>query len=149
MLMTVFAFFGLAIVLIAAGPDAVTRAFAYGLWGLCTTLLFAPMGGLLALAISDHARVAAAGAALVSLLGVGVGIGLLVHAARVAKGTNRHDTEIGWLTVVHHALVFGAIGAAMFEPTPWHVVMLGELAIPCAIGGFLGYRMLTAERVTG
>jgi hypothetical protein len=107
------------------------------------------MGGLLALAISDHARVAAAGAALVSLLGLGVGITLLVHAVRVAKGTARCVTEIGWLTVVHHALVFGVLGAAMFEPTPWHVVILGALAVPCAIGAFLGYRMLTAERVTG
>lgn len=143
---------GLAVVFATARAE---HALASALWGLATLLFFVPAGALLALVVADHEPLFSVLALAIVLSGVADGVALLFLANRLRQRRDAPRETIAWLTLAHHAAVFVAFGAALLVSGDGSssgsgglealASMLGALAVPCTIGGFLGWRLLAAR----
>jgi hypothetical protein len=146
----------LVAVLVVLAASRAEHALASAFWGFVTVFVFAPAGALLALVVSDHEMVFSGLVIGVVLSGIVTGGALMFLANRLRKGQAAPTDAIGKLTLAHHVAVFAIIGTATVFSGDGAgngsidaiAAMIGALATPCAIGGYLGWKLITTPSRT-
>jgi hypothetical protein len=122
------------------------HALAAGFWGLTTLVFFVPAGALFALVVADHERSLCGALLAIVLSGIVTGITLLWCANRLRKRSPVPRARVGRLSMLHHAAVLAVVGCAIVVGGNGELAvrlgMLGLVALPCAVGGYLGWRLL-------
>jgi hypothetical protein len=137
--------FLVGIVVIFAAHRA-EHALAAGFWGVATLLLFVPAGALFALVVADHETMLCAALIAIVLSGIVTGVTLVWCANRLRKGSPVPRARVGQLSMLHHAAVLAVVGCAILvggsDELAVRLGMLGLVAMPCAVGGYLGWRLI-------